>query len=203
MLIHPQTGAVLRLAGMKLHEFDGTLWTAVETTTPALRSMAVDATGGIWLAGVDQPGYCGHDSSGQWKSQPLADRLPPDHRKIGRIRDTMVTRNAVWFATDTTILRWQDDAFTVRSSGVTGALLGVGENIYYHQRNDSLRDWNGREFAVVSRDSPVAGPSITRRFGTEDGDWRPDFRRWPFPAERRAGDRPRPEPWRTLSGRRS
>ena len=169
VLQHPGTGSMLLLAGTMLHEFDGTSWEGVETNTPALRSLGVDAAGRVWLGGVDQLGYCERGPTGAWRFEPLAERVPAPDRKFGRIWDTVVTSDAVWFATDTKVLRWQNDAFTIWNFPGTGTLLGVNGQIYFQLKNDSLQRWDGSAFRVISRDPLVAGPSVMRLFATADG----------------------------------
>ncbi|WP_438480274.1 ATP-binding protein [Oleiharenicola lentus] len=169
VLQHPQTGAMLYLAGTVLHEFDGEHWTGVQTGVPAIRSLAVDTKGRVWLGGVDQLGYCERDARGEWHFQPLADRVPEEHRKIGRIWDTVAMGDTIWFATDNKVYRWENDTFTVWTFPQIGALLPVGQELYFHQKNDSLQKWDGAAFRVVSRDPLVAGASVSRLFAQADG----------------------------------
>jgi signal transduction histidine kinase/DNA-binding response OmpR family regulator len=168
-LEHPATGEMLLLAGTTLHVFDGTHWTAVPTDTPAVRCLAVDGRGRVWLGGVDQLGYAERDAFGAWHFQPLADRLPAAHRKLGRIWDCVATADSVWIGTETKVVRWHDDAFTVFEFPSTGTLLAAGGQVFFQIKNKSLQRWDGAAFRDFSTDPLVAGLSIMRLFATADG----------------------------------
>ncbi|HEY1111760.1 MAG TPA: ATP-binding protein, partial [Opitutaceae bacterium] len=169
ILEHPQTGELLLLAGTLLHIFNGVTWTAVQTNTPAIRCLGVDAEGRVWLGGVDELGYCARDAKGAWSFTPLADKLPEAHRKIGRIWDCVVMRDAVWFGTETKALRWQGGAFSVFEFPSTGTLLGVGDQLFYQVKNRKLTRWDGAQFRDLSSDPLVSGASIMRLFPAAEG----------------------------------
>jgi signal transduction histidine kinase/CheY-like chemotaxis protein len=169
VLPHPGTGELLLLAGTQLHIFNGATWTAVQTDTPAARCLAVDAAGRVWLGGVDQLGYASRDANGTWHFQPLADQLPAEQRKLGRIWDCVVLGEAVWFATDTKVLRWQDGTFRVWTFPGTGTLLAAGGRLFFQLKNQALLRWDGTDFRELSRDPLVAGPSIMRLYTAESG----------------------------------
>ena len=169
VLQHPHSGALLYLAGTIVHEFDGTKWTGLQTNVPAIRSVAVDTQGRIWVGGVDELGYCARDERGEWQFHGLAARLPEEHRKIGRIWDTVAIGDTLWFATDNKVIRWENEAFTVWPFAHTIALFGVGRDLYLHQKNDSLLKWDGTAFQPFSRDPLVAGAGISRMFANPDG----------------------------------
>ncbi|MBS0632747.1 MAG: response regulator [Verrucomicrobia bacterium] len=169
ILEHPATGELLLLAGTKLHVFDGVQWTAVATDTPAVRCLAVDAAGRVWLGGVDQLGYAERDAAGRWQFHPLADRLPAAHRPLGRVWDCAVVGDTVWFGTETKALRWQGGAFTVFDFHRTGTLLAAGGQVFFQVKNQGLQRWDGAAFQEWSRDPLVAGPSVMRLFAQPDG----------------------------------
>ncbi len=166
---HPGTGELLLLAGTTLHVFDGTQWTAVPTDTPAIRCLAVDAAGRAWLGGVDQIGYADRDATGHWRFNPLADRLPEPHRKLGRVWDCVVTADSVWFGTETKAVRWHNNAFTVFEFPSLGTLLAAGGQVFFQIKNQSLQRWDGTAFRPFSTDPLVAGPSLMRLYATADG----------------------------------
>jgi len=169
VLPHPASGEMMLLAGTFLHIFNGSTWTAVQTDTPAARCLAVDPAGRVWLGGVDQLGYAERDAFGAWHFQAMADRLPAEHRKIGRIWDCVVEGDAVWFATDTKAIRWQAGTFRVWTFPSTGTLLGAGGRLFFQLKNQALLRWDGAEFREISRDPLVAGPSIMRLYAAEAG----------------------------------
>jgi signal transduction histidine kinase/CheY-like chemotaxis protein len=162
-------GPLLMTSNTSLHIFDGLEWRQVDTQVPALRSFAIDPQGRVWLAGVDQLGWCDAGSSGQWQFHPLADKLPQGHEKPGRIWDTVLFDGAVWFASDTRVMRWKDGAFTVWSFPGTGTLLSAGGRLFLQRKNEALLEWDGVNFAMLSKDRSVGGPSIMRLFALEGG----------------------------------
>ena len=169
ILEHPATAELLMLAGTTLHVFDGAQWTAVPTDIPAVRCLAVDGAGRVWMGGVDQLGFAERDVTGQWHFHPLADRLPEPHRKLGRVWDCTVTADSVWFGTETKAVRWHRDAFTVFEFPSTGTLLTAGGQVFFQVKNQALHRWDGTAFRLFSTDPLVAGLSIMRLFATADG----------------------------------
>lgn len=168
VLEHPASGEMLFLAGTSLHVFDGVQWTTVPTETPAVRCLGVDSAGRVWLGGVDQLGYAERDATGRWSFLPLADKLPEPHRKIGRVWDCTVTPDAVWFGTETKVVRWHKDAFTVFEFPSTGTLLTAGGQVFFQIKNKALHRWEGTSFREFSTDPLVAGLSIMRLYATGD-----------------------------------
>lgn len=166
--INPIDSALLATSNTQLLRFDGETWEAIETETPGLRSLATDKEGRVWLAGVDQLGFCAQEANGHWAFHPLADKLPEEHKKLGRIWDTVVTEDSVWFATETRVLRWHKEAFTVWSFPGTGTLLSAGERLFLQRKNEVLLEWNGATFTELSRSPLVAGPSLMRLFQAAD-----------------------------------
>ena len=169
VLEHPGTGEILMLAGTTLHVFDGAQWTAVPTDTPAVRCLGVDGRGRVWMGGVDQLGYAERDALGQWRFQPLADRLPEAHRKLGRVWDCVTSPDSVWIGTETKVVRWHDDTFTVFEFPSTGTLLAAGGQVFFQIKKKVLQRWDGTTFRNFSTDPLVAGPSIMRLFAKADG----------------------------------
>jgi signal transduction histidine kinase/DNA-binding response OmpR family regulator len=169
VLAHPATGELLMLDGTRLHIFNGSAWTSVETNTPGARCLSLDAAGRAWLGGVDHFGYAERDGLGDWRFYPLAEKLPVAERKIGRIWDCVVLGDAVWFATDTKVIRWQAGAAHVWTFPGTGTLLGAGGRLFFQLKNTALLRWDGTDFREISRDPLVAGPSVVRLYAAEAG----------------------------------
>jgi len=162
-------GALAATSGSTVHILEGGRWVSIETAIPGLRSLAADGAGRLWLAGVDKLGFCERNAFGQWEFRSLTEALPKGHQRPGRFWDTVVTRDAVWFATETTVFRWQEERFQAFRFEGTGTLLRSGERLFLQRKNQVLLEWNGSTFAELSRHALVAGASIMRLFPAEGG----------------------------------
>ena len=165
----PGEGSLAATSGSTVHVLEGGRWTTIETGVPGLRSLAADASGRLWLAGVDRLGFCERNILGQWGFHSLAEALPEGHKLPGRFWDTVVTRDAIWFATETTVYRWREGRFQVFTFGGTGTLLRSGERLFLQRKNQVLLEWDGSSFVELSRHPLVAGASIMRVFPGEGG----------------------------------
>ena len=111
-------------------EYDGASWRRipVETGGAAVRSLAIDEAGRIWVGGTATFGYLDADAAGQMRYVSMADRIPAGTPAFSAVWRTFVTGDGIVFQTVRTIFVWSHDRLTVinapsrfgRSSQVDG-----------------------------------------------------------------------------------
>jgi signal transduction histidine kinase/DNA-binding response OmpR family regulator len=97
-----------------LLEFDGVTWRRIQTPSrTTIRSMAVDATGRIWVGAVGDLGYIDRDEKGESRFVSIADQLPPDVRLFEDVWRLFAGRDGVYFQTQIGLFRWADGTMKV------------------------------------------------------------------------------------------
>ena len=97
--------------------YDGATWRRIEVPgTSWVRALAFGPDGRLYAGGTDELGYLAPGLDGAPRFHSLLDKLPADRRSLGVIWSMAVTRDAVWFATETLVLRWGDGAFRSRAA---------------------------------------------------------------------------------------
>src|SRR6185503_17077634 len=88
-------------------EFDGVRWRLIRTTSgTVVLSLAVDPGGRVYVGADTELGYLEPDEAGQARFVSLLDRLPVEHRDVGSIRRTFVTKEGVTFASSKRLYRF-------------------------------------------------------------------------------------------------
>ncbi len=114
-------------------EFDGASWRRipVAATGAAVRSMAIDDTGRIYVGSVGTFGYLEPDATGALRFASLIDRLPGDAPAFNDVWRTFVTKDGVWFQTARALFRWANGAMTVvRPASVFNRASMVNGQVY-------------------------------------------------------------------------
>jgi len=90
-----------------LLEYDGITWRLVSLPNlGAVRSLARDATGRIWVGGQGEVGYLTSDSLGRTVFVTLLEKFPEAHRNFQDVWETYATDEGIYFRTNGAILRW-------------------------------------------------------------------------------------------------
>ncbi len=97
-----------------LLEYDGVTWRRIQTPSQTtIRSLAEDRNGTIWAGAVSDLGYLAPDERGDTQFVSLVDRLPADLGVFTDVWRTFALEDGVYFQTQSALLRWADDTFTV------------------------------------------------------------------------------------------
>src|SRR5262245_19869238 len=130
-ILQDRRGVLYFGANSAVLEFDGASWRRIPvgTTGPAVRSMAMDDDGRIYIGAVGTFGYLEPDATGVLHFAPLIDRLPRDAPAFNDVWRTFVTKDGVWFQTTRALFRWANGTLTVIRpiSGFNRASLVNGE----------------------------------------------------------------------------
>ncbi len=118
-------------------EFDGVSWRKIEVPyNSAVRSMAMDSDGIIYVCASSDFGYLAPDSSGRLEYKSLLGYLDKKYRDYGEMWDVITSSKAVYFKTKDKIFRWQDKKIKVWNSVNAFRLYNINDRIY--SRNDGI-----------------------------------------------------------------
>ena len=93
-----------------LLEYDGVSWQKIMLpNSAAIRSIAHDTEGTIFVGAQSEIGYLTPDATGTLRYVSLIDHIPPDHRILPEVWNTMATSEGVFFQTNTRLYRWGRD----------------------------------------------------------------------------------------------
>lgn len=94
--------------------FDGLTWRKIPVLGGAfMRAMDIDASGTVWVGGVDELGRLVRDQNGELVFQSLRPELPAIVEQLGDLRRIHAQPDGVYFQTDAFLLRWRNEQFDV------------------------------------------------------------------------------------------
>ncbi len=159
---HARNGRVYFGNHLGLLEFDGSSWRPLVSTLGYCRAIAEGPAGEIFAADDDALGFFPTPDTGEPKWTPLTEKIPAAIRPLGRIRNIVRWRGAMWFAAERAVLRWNGEKFDVWPATTPGAarLFVVGDRLILHRVGEGLAEFTGREFAPVARDPRILGDEV-------------------------------------------
>lgn len=93
-------------------EFDGSRWRHIDLPNlSSVRSLAVDASGRVYVGGVETLGYLAPDEQGSTKYVSLLDKLSPADRQFSDVWNICITGDGVYFQTKERLLRFAKGVF--------------------------------------------------------------------------------------------
>ncbi|MBL9202264.1 MAG: response regulator [Opitutaceae bacterium] len=151
--------------------YDGSTWRRITVPTSFVRAVVLGPDGRIYAGGTDELGYFAPGADGRGAFVSLADKLPADARPLGVVWSAAAAHGAVWFATETKVLRWRDgrfDAWT-HANKPRQMLLPAGGELYLHRQGVGLFRFDGAQFASVTAAPEIAGGLFCNLEALADG----------------------------------
>ena len=132
--------------------YDGTQWHRIEVPTSFVRTLAIGPEGRLYVGGTDQLGTITPGPDGAPVFASLIEKIPGNRAPLGVIWSMTATRDAVWFATESLVLRWREGKFDTwaLNGKPRQALLPIGDDLFLHRQGIGLFRFDGREFVAVS-----------------------------------------------------
>ncbi len=139
--------------------YDGAAWRRFEVGTSFVRTLAFGPDDRLYVGGTDELGWIAPGPDGALRFTSLLEKLPVAQRTPGVIWSMTATRDAVWFATETLVLRWRDGAFRTWpfANKPRQSLQRVGDDLYLHRQGVGLFRLAGDDFVLVSDAPEIAG----------------------------------------------
>jgi signal transduction histidine kinase/CheY-like chemotaxis protein len=106
-------------------EFDGVTWRKIFIPTDAVRSMAVDDNGRIWVGGEPNFGYLSPDDSGTLHFVSLVEKIPAEDRHFTSVWQTVITPQGIFFRTYDKLFRWDGKQIHVWNPEANSKFSGI------------------------------------------------------------------------------
>ncbi|MGH8240063.1 MAG: hypothetical protein ACREXP_24040, partial [Steroidobacteraceae bacterium] len=143
-------------------EFDGSRWRRipVDNGGPVL-SLAVDASGRVYVGGVGEVGYLAPDSEGRMRYVSLTERIAEADRDFADVFKTYATSDGVYFCTFRRIIRIAGDRVTVwNGAPALHFAFHVHGTIYVREVGKGLMRLSGAELRPVAGGERFADEKI-------------------------------------------
>ncbi|HEV3326403.1 MAG TPA: two-component regulator propeller domain-containing protein, partial [Puia sp.] len=142
--------------------FDGTYWKLYPLPNKAaIKSLAIDSAGRIYVGGEDEIGYFFPDGNGILSYHSLKEKLPEIARQFADIWDIVQVGDAVFFRTIETIIRFKNNAIrTFDAPGGWQLLTLIDGQLYAADKTKGLsifRDEQWQEICPGAADFHVTG----------------------------------------------
>ncbi|MES1160666.1 MAG: transcriptional regulator, partial [Bacteroidota bacterium] len=146
--------------------FDGSYWkTYPMPNKTAIRSMAIDSLGRIYVGGQDELGYFFPDSNGFLTYHSFKKLIPKKgtEGQFADIWDIVIINGEVFFRGNEIILRLKDNKITIFDApGGWRVLQSAGPDLYAEDKTDGLLIFRNQQWQPVCPGKPTAGLYITR-----------------------------------------
>ena len=152
--------------------FDGQRWRLTPVTNGSVvRSLAIDASGRVFVGARGELGYLVPGESGELSYVSLIDELPPEARDFTDVWSTLATKDGVVFSSPQRLLRWHEGRFEhwaptkqfgVAFGGDQGIFVVDGGPGLLQLRNGQMRALpGGAAFSTLSRFGVIPMPTST------------------------------------------
>ncbi len=103
-----------------LLEFDGLRWRRMALpAASAVRSLAVNSAGRVFVGGQGQAGYLAAGENGTLRFVSIVDQLPPQERRFGNVGSIVVDGDSVYFSAPERLIRWHAQSGVKTWKGVS------------------------------------------------------------------------------------
>ena len=113
-IVQDRRGVIYAATAGAVLEYDGASWRRIPLGSgSAVRSLALDPSGRVYVGGTTTFGYLAPDAAGELQYVPLDNRLPQNAPGVRDVWRTFVTTTGTYFQSELAIYRWVNDALTV------------------------------------------------------------------------------------------
>ena len=157
------------LTSPDVEQYDGTSWRGIATPSSAIRSLAMDGQGRIWVGGEGEFGYLEPDAAGTLKYVSLKDQLPPEHRNFTQVHRIVFTPQGTLFQSPQQLFRWDGKRFEVWASpNQFQALAEVHGRIYTSQLGIGLEELAGGQLRPLAGGDALSHSRLVRLYSWDD-----------------------------------
>ncbi|MFZ0389843.1 MAG: triple tyrosine motif-containing protein, partial [Calditrichia bacterium] len=169
-ILQDQRGLMYFGNGTGVLEFDGVSWRLIKIPNgSAVRCLAMDADGRIYVAAVSDFGYLAPDSLGRLSFISLRKYLGENRPQLGDVWSVRCASHGVYFKTATQLFRWKAGRIKIWDPVISYRVYNVDDEIYV--RN------NGVGLMRISGDSLLPAPGGSQFAATGV------FNMLPFPSQ--------------------
>ena len=131
-------------------EYDGVSWRKILVPSSTVRSLAMDATGRIWVGAYGNFGYLEADAHGALQYMSLLDKIPPEQRNFNDVWQVLITPQGNFFRSYARLFRWDGRRMqTWETKTRFQALSEVRGHIFTSQTGIGLQEILGDELRAL------------------------------------------------------
>lgn len=140
-----------------LLSFDGIYWKSYPLPNKAaIKSLAIDKEGRIYVGGADEIGYFSPGGRGILDYHSLKDRLPNVARQFADIWDIVIDGEAVFFRTNETIIEWKNNEMrTFDAPRAWQMMVLAGSRLYASDKSSGLFVFQDNRWQPLCGGSPL------------------------------------------------
>ena len=131
-------------------EFDGTQWRLIRVANgTAVRSLAVDGTGRVYVGAQGELGYLEPDGAGRTRYVALLASRPPQARTFREVWTTFATPEGIVFVTAARIIRLGARPQVWEAQTSYHLAFQVGDRLFVRERDRGLLELTGTEWRLL------------------------------------------------------
>ncbi len=131
--------------------FDGQRWRLTPVANGSVvRSLAVDASGRVYVGANGELGYLAADDDGELRYVSLIDRLPAAARDFTDVWNTLATVDGVVFSSPQRLMRWRNERFEVwQPAERFGVAFGDAQGVFVVDSGVGIRQLDGERWRLL------------------------------------------------------
>ncbi|WP_184545588.1 ligand-binding sensor domain-containing protein [Mucilaginibacter sp. FT3.2] len=143
--------------------FDGSYWkTYPLPNKTAVKSLAIDATGRVFVGGQDEIGYFFPDSHGVLRFHSIKQLMPQKARQFADIWSIVLYKNEVFFRTIECLFEYNNNKIkTFDAAGGWRLLNNAGAQLFAEDRAEGLMNFGASQWQPCKTQLPTANLHIT------------------------------------------
>lgn len=139
-------------------EYDGVSWRLIWVPNLMARTLAIDASGTIYVGGLNELGFLEPDQTGTLQYKSLLNKLEEKYRNFGSISQVFAAPDGLYFKASKYLFRWDSKQFTTwySDTGFWASYLYNGK-FYVQQKGTGLQALETGSFRDIPCSSNFAG----------------------------------------------
>ncbi|MDP5172759.1 MAG: ATP-binding protein [Bacteroidia bacterium] len=156
-------------------EYDGVHWRLFPLPNgTAVRSLATDSLGTVYVGGVAEMGFLAPDSLGRLAYQSLLPQLDTTFHQLPEAVEVLGTNKGAWFRgmEEGQLYRWTGDSllhYPVTQSGPGNSMFLIDGNLYVQNATNGLLRWEHEHFVPVAGAEALADYRLANLVKRRDG----------------------------------
>jgi signal transduction histidine kinase len=137
--------------------FDGQRWRLTPVANGSVvRSLAVDASGRVYVGANGELGYLAPDGDGELRYVSLIDRLPQEARDFTDVWNTLATGDGVVFSSPQRLMRWRNERFELwHPKERFGVAFGDAQGVFVVDSGLGIRQLHRESWRLLPGSEPA------------------------------------------------
>lgn len=155
-----------------LLEFDGVTWRRIALpNSKAVRSLALNTKGTVYVGGQNEIGMLAPDQSGAMRFVSLLDKIDPAERSFGDVWSIIVTAEGVYFSTTEKLILYNPGSGVRlwKAAGRFRRAFLINGALHVHVTNVGLHRLNGENLELVPGGDTISGADVRGVFQSSFG----------------------------------